>query len=435
MLFNEGFLCYSVGAYRAALLFSYLGLLRTSAHRLMTATRPVDFPEKRWKQIQSAIREDSSWEETIQQGLLLQKPTSLFLLDDDLRAQFIYWRGRRNDAAHARTNEIGAAHVESLWLFVRSNLAKLVVSGGRTGLFERFRRHFDPSFTPRDVDFLHLVREIPQSIRYQEYRDFIHELLRLTDDIDDPYRDDDPELSKSGTLLLRHIDSLQEPRLRQAVVDELRSDQRLLIGALLDTPSLTLYFSHDGFFLRKLWHDVLPFEDVVQGFHPLSRSLGVIAFMLRNALIPESQRNEALDHVLGKLNEGYYHGYYEEDVLTALAPFGFWDLVHRYAFARYSPDWLARNLNLAVDYFVRFPVDVCVARGFAALVPEEPEEDDDYLQNTKFFQPEDAFNLSYYLSDKGEKLKELAEVARANNINVVYFLRLMDPEKDWENNE
>src|SRR6185295_17074722 len=97
-----------------------------------------------------------------------------------------YWRGRRNDCAHARANEIGAVHVESLWLFIRSNLAKLIVAGGRTGLFERFRRHFDATFTPPGNDFLPLVQEIPLSVRHQEYKDFLRDILRLTGDIETP---------------------------------------------------------------------------------------------------------------------------------------------------------------------------------------------------------------------------------------------------------
>ena len=164
-LFEEGILCYSVGAYRAALVFSYLGLLRSVAHRLMNSSRPVNFPQNLWDQIQERVREDLTWEREVYESLHRSKQASLFLIDEDLRIQLQYWRNLRNDAAHARTNEIGAPHAESFWLFVRSNLGKFIVAGGRTGLYERFRRHFDPSYTAKDKNFWHLAQEIPQAVR------------------------------------------------------------------------------------------------------------------------------------------------------------------------------------------------------------------------------------------------------------------------------
>lgn len=434
-LFDEGIICYSAGAYRAALVFSYIGFLRTVAHRLMIATRPINVPETLWNQIQTRVREDLTWEDTTYDSLQRQQPASLFLLDEDLRNQLQYWRGRRNDAAHARTNEIAAVHVESFWLFVRSNLSRIIVSGGRIGLFERFRRHFDPGYTPPEADFSHLVREIPQSVRPQEYRDFLRDLLQLTGDIETPEMpvDEYPDLTKRGTLLLRHIDSLQDQHLREAVADELRQDQRLLIGALLNIPSLTLYFAREGAvasFMRKLWRDLLPFErDQYYHPHPISRSLGVVAFMLRNSLIPAQQREEALNHILDKLFEGYPHGEYSDEVLDELAPFGFWEAVHHRAFAQgWNGWWLSRNIILGIEYLTRFPVDVHVARAFAALVPEESEEGDAYLQKAKFYEPEDAYDLRYfYFREHPDKLEELAKVARENDIDITHFLRLMDP--------
>lgn len=436
-LFGEAIVCYSADACRAALVFSYLGLLRSVAYRLMTGTRPVDFPQGFWDKIQSRVREDLTWEDTTFDSIILTKPKPLFLIDDDLREQLRYWRSRRNDAAHARTNEIAAAHVETIWLFVRSNLAKLIVAGGRTGLFERFRRHFDPSFTPPSSEFLHLVREIPVAVRSQEYRDFIRDVLKLTGDIDDGsgYVDDLPDLTTDGNLLLRYIDSIKDERLGQAVVDELRSDQRLLIGALLGSPNLSLSFSRDGAFVRKLWRDLLPFETVFNPryFAPISESLGVVAFMLRNYLIPESQRDEAVNHILGKLYEGYPHPDYSDEVLDSLAPFGFWEAVHRHAFGHYGKvDWLSRNIALGVEYLSRFPVDSEVARGFAALAPEEPEEGDVYLQNSKFYEPEDAYDLRFYFAAHPDKLEELIRVARENDIDISHFFGIVDPNQPEE---
>jgi hypothetical protein len=148
--------------------------------------------------------------------------------------------------------------------------------------------------------------------------------------------------------------------------------------------------------------------------------------MLRNSLIPEQQREECLNHILDKLHEGYPHDDYSDKVLDDLAPFGFWEAVYRHAFTRYSPDWLAKNLRLGVEYLTRFPVDANVARAFAALVPEEPKKGDVYLPNTNFYEPEDAYDLmNFYFTDHLDKLEELERVTRENNIDISHFVRLM----------
>ncbi|HEV7785046.1 MAG TPA: hypothetical protein VGQ28_06890, partial [Thermoanaerobaculia bacterium] len=123
-LFNEALLCYQVSAYRAALVFSYLGFLRILVQRLITAHPPESFPKAMWDALQKRIRDDNSWEGATFEAATRSQPDSIFLVDDDIRQQLQYWRGRRNDAAHSKGNEISYAHVESLWLFIRSNLGK-----------------------------------------------------------------------------------------------------------------------------------------------------------------------------------------------------------------------------------------------------------------------------------------------------------------------
>jgi hypothetical protein len=432
-LFDEGMVCYAAGAYRAALVFSYLGLLRAVAHRLMLSQRPNAIPESLWDQIQRDVREDISWEATTFDNLMRVKPTSPFLIDDDMREQLRYWRSRRNDAAHARSNEIDAPHVESLWLFTRSNLAKLIVAGGRVGLYERFRRHFDPSYTPPGADFAPLVVEVPQAIRAQEYTDFLRDVLRLTDDIQDEPYDEYPYMSDAGAKLVLHILSLNDQRLTQALTDSLDTDQRLLVAAILHAPQLTQLYQGRGSFVRKLWHDLLPFERprAAPYFDPINRSLGVMAFLLRNGLIPEEQREEALEHTLGKFHEGYPHSHYSDEVLNDLAPFDFWEAVKKYGIGwGVNTRWIALNLGICVEYLYRFPVDRDVAQAFANLVPPETDFEDEYLRGANFYEFEDCFDLRVGFFEKyPHKLDELVRVARENNIDISRFKRLMRPDE------
>lgn len=390
-LFDEGMICYAAGAYRAAVVFSYLGVLRAIAHRLMAAPRPSGFPANYWQRLQHSVRQDDTWEGTIFDAMVMEKPASIFLINDDIREQLRYWRSRRNDAAHARTNEIDAPHVEALWLFAKSNLPRLIVAGSRAGLNERFRRHFDPSYSAPGADFAHLVAEIPQAVRAVEYTDFLRDVLRLTHDLSDE-PGDDPDMSEDGGQLVEHILDLSNEQLTWSLRDLLDSDQQLLIGAIMRVPRLTALYDGRGSFTWKLWHDLLPFRKE-HGYDPIDRSLGVVAYLLRNGLIHESQRDEALRHIIEKIHEGYLHSRYTDEVMESLSDVGFWDAVKQFGFSWGNVQWVAKNLALAVEYLTRRPVEREVARAFADLVPPGTNLNDGYLPGSNFYEPEDAFDL------------------------------------------
>ncbi len=314
-LFAESFLCYQARAYRAALVFSYLGFLKIAACRFMAATKPDDIDEGLWGKMQESVRDEDHWEQNIGRVLDRSQPSSVFLLNDDLRLQIQYWRGRRNDCAHSRGNVIDAAHVESLWLFVRSNLARVVVSGGRAGLVERFKRHFDPGYTRPDRDFFHLVSDIPQAIRPTEYQAFLVELLgvmQVDKDIDDII-----PLPGRFLGLIDDIMKLKDERLIGAVREQLKADRYVLLLALQSRPSLVMYFAEDPQFIRKLWYDLLPVAGSRYTWERDSAFL-VFAVLLRNELVPLDERAEAIDHVVWKLNEGEPRSGYSTKVLTRL---------------------------------------------------------------------------------------------------------------------
>jgi hypothetical protein len=426
-LFEEAFRCYRAEAYRAALLFSYLGFLRTLAWRLMNAVKPQPLPEKTWLDLQRRLRDEEQWESATFDAVQRTQPASLFLVNEDLRQQVTYWRGRRNDAAHSRENEIGAAHVEMLWLFVRSNLAKFVVNGGYSGLLERFRRHFDPAFTPIDQEFSHLVAEIPQAIRHAQLRDFLRELFSLLDPTEDleyaPYwADTEPYIRLVDyTIALNNQDLLTE------LLIMVREDINLLIATLLARPNLSLQFSTEPGLVRRLWHDLLP---AVQTPHsrPIRASLRVLLFLLRNQLIPEDQRFEAVERFVSRIEEGYPQEEYDDDLLDALAPFGFFEAVHNNL--RQGTERLSNILFLGFEYLLRFPVDVFVARAFAGLIPEKIETNDDLMAKTNFYVPEDGLNLMLAFNKNRGKLDELVRVAHENGVSIDNFEHFMRPDEN-----
>jgi len=428
-LFEEAFRCYRAEAYRAALLFSYLGFLRAVASRLMNAAKPDLLSEKLWLDLQGQLRDEVKWESATFGALERVNPTSILLADEDLRQQVTYWRGRRNDAAHSRENEISAAHVEMIWLFIRSNLAKFVVNGGRSGLLERFRRHFDPAFTPIGQEFSRLVAEIPQAVRRSEFRDFIRELFAILKPADDLEWKIVPAWAVTAPYL-RLVDytvALGNQALLIDLLAEIYASMDLLVATLLARPSLVLQFSNEPSLIRKLWHDLLPTIQMYSCF-PIVASLRVLLILLRNQLIPEDQRVEAVEHFVSRIDEGYPQETYDGDLLAALAPFGFFEAVHKNV--SQGVERLSHILFLSFEYLLRFPVDVFVARAFADLIPREVEKYDDYCRTAKFCTLEDGPHLRMAFAGEPKILDEILRVARENGVKVDAFEHFMRPPEE-----
>lgn len=174
-LFNESVTCYRNGAYRASLIFSYIGFLTIIKETLIKAKRPSAFAESEWNSIIHNINKDDLWEKEVYEALIrTSKP--IFPLNDDLRNQLKYWKDRRNDCAHFKNNEIESHHTESFWSFIKSNVPKMTVEGGMETLLNKFEIHFDETKTPPNSDYTHLVKEIESSVLKTELQDFFKKL-------------------------------------------------------------------------------------------------------------------------------------------------------------------------------------------------------------------------------------------------------------------
>lgn len=146
VLYRDSIICYKSGAYRASLLFSYLGFMTTLKERMISSNKPNLFPQGEWDLIIKKIQNEDTWESAIfdatqQQGKIDQTTKArtkdpIFNLNDNLRIQIKYWKDRRNDCAHYKDNIIDTFHVESFWAFIESNLPKITIEGGPTVIIE-----------------------------------------------------------------------------------------------------------------------------------------------------------------------------------------------------------------------------------------------------------------------------------------------------------
>ena len=174
--FNESFICFKTGAYKAALLFSYLGFVGVLRTRILTALPPTGFNAAIWTSIQNNVRTAETWDKAIFDATQQQRPGQIFVISNDLRAQVSYWKDRRNDCAHSKPNKITAAHVESFYAFVESNLGKFAVNGSRPAVTTKIFNHYNPSLTSPNQSIAPLIQEITHAVPHAELQDFVGEL-------------------------------------------------------------------------------------------------------------------------------------------------------------------------------------------------------------------------------------------------------------------
>ncbi|EJV74387.1 hypothetical protein [Bacillus cereus] len=128
-LIEEGILCYKAGAYKSAYIMSYLFFLNVVKHRALESSyAPIGYGRERKKKTDE-IPYDEFWERKVFDLITTEKSRSrYFEVSKSIITQMEYWRTLRNDCVHSKGNQFVAAHVESFWLFIQSNLPELVIN-------------------------------------------------------------------------------------------------------------------------------------------------------------------------------------------------------------------------------------------------------------------------------------------------------------------
>jgi hypothetical protein len=103
-LFQESFICYKNNAYRASLLFSYLGFLTHIKEVIIKTPPPASLKPGRWTNLLANLQNDDTWEKAVYEEIT-NSSNPIFNIKEDLRLQVKYWKDRRNDAAHFKSNE------------------------------------------------------------------------------------------------------------------------------------------------------------------------------------------------------------------------------------------------------------------------------------------------------------------------------------------
>lgn len=286
-LFKEAIICYKSSAYRAGLLFSYLGFQLVLKDRIIMADKPNYIHERAWETIKKNLRKEDAWDTEINECIKKNDENKrIFLINEDIRQQAIYWKYRRNDCAHSKPNIIDSSHVESFWLFLRSNLSKFVVNGSKDALIQKIERHFNPNFTKDGEDFSHLISEVSHAIIEEDFEEFFISITEIFMKYEMFY----PIIAESAMSFWNELIKL-ESSIKENAINFLKRYPKVEVAFLGEHPErVPLFYPESNTSdIRHLWREKLN--------NAGSAKFPVLASLIRNGLIKDDYE-EIFDHTV-----------------------------------------------------------------------------------------------------------------------------------------
>jgi hypothetical protein len=346
-LFNESVICYRNGAYRASLIFSYIGFLTIIKETIVKAQRPTAFTESEWNNLISKINNDDLWEKEVYESLIrATKP--IFPLNEDLKLQLRYWKDRRNDCAHFKYNEIENHHTEAFWSFIKSNVPKMTVEGGMETLLNKFDEHFDDTKTPPNADFTHLVKEIETSVLTIELHDFFKKLKARIDGRRWWYPDSD------ALKVYYKILDVADTRTQESLIEYLKQEDRD-VKFLNAYPDKIIQLNFSPAEIRTLWKTRI--YDKTSTVNPYN----IFAGLLRHSLIPKDQIEDANTEIFGHYSQTDYHKLPESKDIETLKANNFFETVFKIAIIDKDLKdfmWVNSKCDLIISFIENLPVNI-----------------------------------------------------------------------------
>lgn len=296
-LFKEGIICYKASAYRAALMFSYLGFQSVIKDRILKSEKPDNIHQKAWDKIKGNLRNEDTWDAEVNECIKKSDDQKrIFSITEDLRQQALFWKYRRNDCAHSKPNIIDYSHVEAFWSFLYSNLPKFVVNVSMESLLEKIERHFDPNYTSYDSDFSYLIEEINGAVSQANMEVFLQKLNSIfNENTYFGYTIFAERELKFWNLVIK----LGSP-ITEIVIEFLKrpENETLLLSILDNYPkNILIFYASDPQGVRNLWRTKHSTNAI--------NVYKLLASLLRNNLIIEKEKSEVFRHIISNSNKLY----------------------------------------------------------------------------------------------------------------------------------
>lgn len=363
-LFEESFRCYKSSAYKASLLFSFLGFQTIIKERILKSDKPSHLNINNWNAIHKKLRDDDDWDKEVIESIKKSDVNKkIFDINDDIRQQALYWKNRRNDCAHSKRNTITDVHVEAFWFFLKSNLAHFVIPGSLNALIKKIQLHFDTDYTPIDKPLTELLSDTQQIVDEKNAPEFLAKIIEVFKEEAGPFW---PIINgREFEFFEKLITSNQT--LDAMLIDVIADDEELYIEFISDRPSRIQYFLKHEQLIRKTWRRML-----LKG----QSTLPLLSAILRFVDVPK----EELDDIFFRIIKNGFDLRISKVDMEMLTDHGFFDKLREVVFigndstSRLINDfvWGNKNANIAAFYLKTFEIDFEIVESLTHIFSSSP---------------------------------------------------------------
>ncbi|WFB66858.1 hypothetical protein [Chryseobacterium sp. WX] len=299
-LFEESVKCYKIEAFRASLLFSYLGFFTYIKEMIISSNKPTPIAQSRWDDIISKLNKDDYWEQRVYDELV-NSTSSIFNFNDSIRQQIKYWKDRRNDCAHFRDNEINHHHVEMFWFFLKSNITKISIQGSKENLLEKFKAFFDKTKTPPNRNPDYLIYEIEEAVEYADLQIFYDQLNNITI-VGESFVDD----NEKQQIFYRIFSIINNARIKSELVSFIKmKPQHYDLKFILEFPTSLNFLNYNAEQIRNIWKTRVWLLN--------HKKYNLLVTLFRNGKIPVDERKEFFSEIFQHFNQIGYNNLYLDD--------------------------------------------------------------------------------------------------------------------------
>ncbi|XCN74176.1 MAG: hypothetical protein Q3M24_05340 [Candidatus Electrothrix aestuarii] len=410
--FQEAETCYRAGAYRAALLFSYIGWGLALRARLLRSACPAGINSKQWQKNLAKLRREDSWDHEVFDLVQQQKPAPVFLVSEDLRHQVRYWKDRRNDCAHFKTNEIDHSHVESFWQFIFSNLGKFVPNGSTASLQNEIILYFDLNVTPPDTPLDPIIERIPYCVDTDELVKFFEGVVTgISSIFDEDYR-----INRLVNRVLDTVIRVTNDSTVNALKDFLVTSENCLVNFLREFPQHVILLEQNPQTVRCLWR-----KHLFSGFSGYHNDMKVFVALLRADLIPQEEKAEANSKAFPYVREDSLS---LEDELTLKQNDFFADVFQKIGRLGAGTSigiveknrWVEGNIKIICWYLESHEISVQTVRMMCVLYDQEKRLHE--LLHEDGSEPEMSAGLYMFFKSNPSKRQEIEKIAQHEKLTL-----------------
>lgn len=258
ILFEESIRCYKMSAYRSAYIMSYIAFQSVLKHRMLHSpvNKPTGIDQNWWTNILKKLGNDDTWDATVTDCVKRNNPDRVFLISDSIVAEYEAHRVTRNKCAHGKAGKIEYYHVECFWNFIQENFYRFVLNGGKAGIIQDIRNHYDKTITAPGTDSTYIVDRIKLGVLDVDLDDLIRDFYQICadDSVWGCLFSDNNRMIDLWDKLVNESDN----RIQDAVVRFIKNEHETSVCDFVGRyPAIADIFLADTALARKLWTGLL----------------------------------------------------------------------------------------------------------------------------------------------------------------------------------